>query len=116
MSMTSRPPDVLVRIGAALDALAAALVAGDTAAVLAAEAPIAAAVAELTAWRPAAEDRSSPDVVRALQAVRGSLARCQALGRSATDFSRAVLPGAAYDRAGRRPLATASAHRLTSVS
>jgi hypothetical protein len=116
MSMTSRPPDVLVRIGAALDALADALVAGDAAAVLAAEAPIAAAVAEVSAWRPVAGERSSADVARALQAVRASLARCQALGRSATDFSRAVLPGAAYDRAGRRPLATAAPHRLTSVS
>jgi hypothetical protein len=116
MSMTSRPPDVLVRIGAALDALADALAAGDAAAVLAAEAPIAAAVAELSAWRPDGDERSSPDVRRSLEAVRGSLARCQALGRSAADFSRAVLPGAAYDRAGRRPLAAAAAHRLTSVS
>ena len=114
--MTPRPPDVLVRIGAALDALANALAAGDAAAVLAAEAPMADAAAQLAAWRPSADERSSPDVARALVGIRGSLARCQALGRSATDCSRAVLPGAAYDRAGRRPLATAAPHHLTAVS
>lgn len=105
-----------MRTGAALDALAEALAAGDAAAVLAAEPAMAAAVAELSAWRPVAGDRSSADLARAVEGVRASLARCQALGRSATDFSRAVLPGAAYDRAGRRPLAAAAPHRLTSVS
>ena len=89
--------DALIDVQSALEGLARALTTGNSDAVLAAEEPLASAVATLvTRPTPAAAD--IPHLVQAINGVRSAVLRCEALGQSAGDFVRAVLPEPAYAR------------------
>jgi hypothetical protein len=103
MTTTPTTLDALTSLNAALTDLAAALASGDTAGVLAAEAPIASALERMaTAMPTPAADRAQ--LVAAVQRTRLTLVRCQALGASIADLADALAPRATYTApATRRP-------------
>ncbi len=103
------------QIRIALDGLASALASGRPDAVLAAEAPLAAAVSALRALDPRAL-ATDPATPQALLDVRLSMARCRALGRSAADLSAVMFPQAAYGPAGTRPAMSIRTSTVTSLT
>jgi hypothetical protein len=112
--MTTTLLDAVTRLQTALDSLARALAAGDPSAVLAAEEPIATSVTSLAAFRQR-EHEPVPGLPQAIAAVRASVRRCQALGNSASQFSRAVLGDASYSARGLQ-LVNAAPRRVTSIT
>jgi hypothetical protein len=99
---------------AALEGLHAAVAAGDAGAVLAAEAPLATAVAACAAAPVATGDRDA--AAAELRHARALLARCRVAGAALTavlDATLAVLGGgAAYDRQGGRRSGAVRRHDL----
>ena len=108
-------PAVIDQVRTALDDLASALVSGRPDAVLAAEAPLAAAASALNAADPRVL-AADPATRQALLDVRLSMARCQLLGRSAADLHRVISPQAAYGPAGKRPAMSTRTSTVTSVT
>lgn len=92
--------DVLDRLTLALDALARGLESGRPDAVLAAEAPLAAAVGALST-ADLASLAARPDVRAAVMNVRLAVQRCQTLGDNAADIAAALIP-AGYGATGQR--------------
>jgi hypothetical protein len=96
----TRAFDALDRLTLALDELARSLESGRPDAVLAAEAPLAAAAGALsTADLDALAAR--PDVRAAVMNVRLAMQRCQTLGANAADIAAAIIP-AGYGATGQR--------------
>jgi hypothetical protein len=112
--MTTTLLDAVARLQTALDTLAHALTAGDERAVLAAEEPLATAVTSLAAFRRTNADPTS-GLPEAIASVRASVSRCQTLGGSASQFSRAVLGDASYSARGLQ-LVNAAPRRVTSIT
>ena len=98
--MTTTLLDALLELQAALEGLARALTTGHADKVLAAEEPLASAVASLVT-RPAPAPSEIAQLARAINGVRGAVLQCEALGKSAGDFIRTVLPEPAYTRGDR---------------
>ena len=95
----------LLHLTASLDGLSSELVSGQPDAVLSAEAPLAAALAAVAA---AMHESSPADRVstRALvREARIALLRCRALGRSAEQLARVLLPEPSYASGAMRPAA-----------
>jgi hypothetical protein len=111
--MTTTLLEALERVREALDELARALASGDASAVLAAEEPVGSAVAALSAAKPATGN-DKPGLSPAIHSVRAAMTRCEALGRTADDFLRAVFPQPAYGRRGLQ-LVSSRPRRLTSI-
>jgi hypothetical protein len=115
--MTPTLLDAIGRLQSSLDQLARALVSAEPEDVLAAEAPLATAVTALTAFRR----RDTGDLTglpEAIAGIRATVCRCQSLGASADQFSRAVLGEPSYGRRGLHAVAI-SAHgrtRMTSIT
>jgi hypothetical protein len=87
--------DALTRLNSALRDLAHALAAGDAPAVLAAEAPIAAALEVVAHASPTPPDDRAR-LIEEVQSTRLTLARCRALGASIVDLAEAMAPRATY--------------------
>lgn len=97
--MTTTPLEALARLQAALDTLARALATGDSRQVLAAEEPVASAVSALAPYRTSHVPAADGDRLRrAIVDVQATLARCEALGRTAVAFVDALFPQAVYGR------------------
>jgi hypothetical protein len=86
--------DAAVRLGASLDEVAAALAAPDAAALLAAEAGLAATLADLRV--PPGGAQPDPELAAAVARARATLARCRVLGASLADVTRLTLAGSGY--------------------
>lgn len=100
MTPTPIARDVLGRLHATLENLAASLESGESGRVLDAEAPLAEAVHQLTALAHCGP--IDPANLRSrLIAIRVSLLRCQTLGRCAGDFADAISQ-AGYGSSGAR--------------
>jgi hypothetical protein len=95
-------PDSHHQLQAALDGLASALESGRADDVLAAETPLAAAVAALTATdlRALAAETDSATLMAGVDAIRTSLFRCVRLGRTSAGLLDCLIPRAAYGRGG----------------
>lgn len=93
-------PEALQRLRLALEALTGALSSGDSAGVLAAEAPLSEAVRQLEAGLPVAS-LARAEVAREIGRLRSLLARCRALGASSADLLATLAPAEAYGRSGR---------------
>jgi hypothetical protein len=112
--MTTILLDAVARLETALNTLAAALAAGDSGAVLRAEEPIASALHALAAC-PARDSTDASGLGPAILAVRAAMRRCEALGASASQFSRVALRDASYGRRGLQVI-PALTRRVTSVT
>jgi hypothetical protein len=103
----AKSPDALRRARAALDDLAAAMVAGRADAVLTCEAQVSDAARHLSDAAASENVVTSVDraeVVAACLAVRAALLRCQMLGNASATLERVVVPTPAYDGpVGRTP-------------
>ncbi|HVQ40790.1 MAG TPA: hypothetical protein VMS54_01220 [Vicinamibacterales bacterium] len=86
----------------ALRGLVHALLTGRADEVLAAEGPLQAATAELTALRASGRGLDPARVQQAARAIRIAVLECQALGYSAEALRRILIPDAAYPGAGPR--------------
>lgn len=86
--------DAAVRLGASLDEVAAALAAPDADALLAAEAGLAATLADLRL--PQAGALADPNLAAAVARARATLARCRILGASLADAARLTLAGSGH--------------------
>jgi anti-sigma factor RsiW len=98
----TKAPDSLQTLQAALDGLASALERGRADDVLSAEAPLAAAMAELSATDlgALAGQTDSGALGAGVDAVRTSLFRCVRLGRTSASLLDVISPRAAYGRGG----------------
>ena len=99
MAVTPRT-DALDRLSLALGELAVSLETGQPDLVLAAEAPVAAAVHALTT-SDLKELAGRPDLRAAVMNVRLAMARCQTLGGAAAAVAATIVP-ADYGASGRR--------------
>jgi len=101
--MSARVLDATLRLRASLDLVAGALAWPDATALLAAEAGLAAALADLGSVRSVDPSDRTAIVAELIQA-RAALARCRVLGASASDAATLSLAAqgraAGYDRAG----------------
>lgn len=99
----SRVLDAALRLRASLESVAGALAVPDVAALLAAEAGLAAALADLGSVRRV-EPADRVAIAAELTHARAALARCRVLGASASDVATLALSAqgkaAGYDRAG----------------
>jgi hypothetical protein len=86
----------------ALRGLVNALLTGRADEVLAAEGPLQAATADLTALRASGRVLDAARVRQAARAIRIVVLECQALGYSAEALRRILIPDAAYPGAGQR--------------
>ena len=86
----------------ALRGLVNALLTGRADEVLAAEAPLQAATADLAALRASGRVLDAARVRQAARAIRIAVLECQALGHSADALRRILIPDAAYPGAGPR--------------
>jgi hypothetical protein len=95
--------DAAVRLGASLDEVAAALAAPDADALLAAEAGLAAVLADVRDIPAGAH--TDPDLAAAVSRARATLGRCRVLGASLADAADLTLAvngnGSEYGRCGR---------------
>jgi len=95
-------PDSLQQLQTALDGLASALESGRADDVLAAETPLAAAVAALAATdlRALAAVSDPATLAAGVDTLRTSLFRCVRLGRTSAGLLDCLIPRAAYGRGG----------------
>jgi hypothetical protein len=112
--MTQILLDAIGRLHATLETLAGALESGEAGQVLDAEAPLAEAVHQLSAL--AQRGALDPAALRhGLIAIRVSMLRCQALGRSAGDLAD-VMSQAGYGSSGARMIARVPGASVTARS
>lgn len=94
--------DEFTAVETALRTLINALLTGRDDEVLAAEGPLQAATADLTALRASGRGLDAAHVRQAARAIRIAVLECQALGDSAEALRRILIPDAAYPGAGRQ--------------